>query len=120
ESRELTTLRRDLRRLDTARRQRAIDQAEYDRQSSELRGRLDELNARIAAERRRLMQRIVVPAHQWIPPAWLPYGAMALAEGRFVPAVLGTAGFLLLGVGSLTRSYRTTERLYLGTASGAA
>jgi hypothetical protein len=49
-----------------------------------------------------------------IPLGWLPYGAMASAEGRFLPPLLGFAGMTFIGAISLRRSYRTTLRLYTG------
>ncbi len=53
-----------------------------------------------------------------LPPGWLPWGAMGLAEGTVLPALLGTLGLTLIGAGSLWRSYRTTVRLYRGEFSG--
>jgi hypothetical protein len=55
-----------------------------------------------------------------LPPGWLPLGAMGLAEGAVLPALLGTLGLALIGAGSLWRSYRTTVRLYRGEFSGGA
>src|SRR5204863_417498 len=52
-----------------------------------------------------------------LPPGWLPLGAMALAEGNLLPALLGTIGLTLIGSASLWRSYRTTVRLYTGQFS---
>ena len=49
-----------------------------------------------------------------VPLGWLPYGAMASAEGRYLPPVLGILGMTLIGAVSLRRSYRTTVRLYTG------
>jgi hypothetical protein len=49
-----------------------------------------------------------------VPLGWLPYGAMASAEGRYLPPVLGIMGMTLIGAVSLRRSYRTTVRLYTG------
>jgi len=49
-----------------------------------------------------------------VPLGWLPYGAMASAEGRYLPPVLGILGMALIGAVSLRRSYRTTVRLYTG------
>ena len=49
-----------------------------------------------------------------IPFGWLPYGAMSIAEGSALPALLGTLGLALIGVVSLRRSYRTTLRIYTG------
>jgi len=57
---------------------------------------------------------IAKTASMTVPPGWLPYGAMAAAEGRFLPPVLGIVGMSLIGALSLRRSYRTTVRLYTG------
>ena len=49
-----------------------------------------------------------------LPPGWLPLGAMSIAEGNVLPAILGTLAMTLIGTASLWRSYRTTLRLYTG------
>ncbi len=49
-----------------------------------------------------------------LPPGWLPLGAMASAEGTYLPPLLGLLGLTLIGSASLWRSYRTTLRLYTG------
>jgi hypothetical protein len=52
-----------------------------------------------------------------LPPGWLPLGAQGLAEGKFLPVLLGTLGLTLIGAASLRRSYRTTLRIYTGQFS---
>ncbi len=54
----------------------------------------------------------------FLPPGWLPIGAMAAAEGSVWPALLGTLGMGLIGTASLWRAYRTTIRLYTGQFTG--
>ena len=49
-----------------------------------------------------------------LPAGWLPLGATGLAEGGVLAALLGTLGFVAIGGVSLSRSYRTTMRLYTG------
>ncbi len=49
-----------------------------------------------------------------LPPGWLPLGALNLAEGNVLPALLGTVGLSLIGGASLWRAYRTTIRYYTG------
>jgi ABC-2 type transport system permease protein len=49
-----------------------------------------------------------------LPPGWLALGAMELAEGNPLPALLGTLGLGLIGTVSLWRAYRTTVRYYTG------
>jgi hypothetical protein len=50
----------------------------------------------------------------FIPPLWLPLGAKAAAEGRPLPALLGTLGCLGIGALGLRRAYRSTVRFYHG------
>src|SRR5262249_38610936 len=52
-----------------------------------------------------------------LPPGWLPFGAMGLAHGDPLPALLGTAGLTLISLASLGRAYRTTVRYYTGQFS---
>jgi hypothetical protein len=56
----------------------------------------------------------VLFANRIVPPGWLPAGAMSLADGDVLPALLGTLGFTLIGGASLWRAYGTTVRLYRG------
>jgi len=58
--------------------------------------------------------RIAKTVSMTVPLGWLPYGAMASAEGRYLPPLLGIMGMSLIGAVSLRRSYRTTMRLYTG------
>jgi len=55
-----------------------------------------------------------------IPPLWVPYGALGLAEHRVWPALLGTVGCLSLGVLGLRRAYRSTVKFYQGETGGQA
>ena len=59
-------------------------------------------------------------AQKFIPPLWLPLGAQGLAEGRMLPALLGTLGCLGLGALGLRRAYRSTVRFYHGETGGKA
>jgi ABC-2 type transport system permease protein len=56
----------------------------------------------------------LIAAQKFVPPLWVPAGAGALAEGRPLPALLGTLGCLALGVVGLRRAYRSTVRFYHG------
>jgi ABC-2 type transport system permease protein len=49
-----------------------------------------------------------------VPPLWVPVGASALAEGRALPALLGTLGMFGIGALGLRRAYRSTLRFYQG------
>jgi ABC-2 type transport system permease protein len=55
-----------------------------------------------------------IPVHQYVPPLWLPNGAMALAVGNPWPAIWGSLGALLLGAAGLARAYQSTLRFYRG------
>jgi hypothetical protein len=77
-----------------------------------------ERQARRAAEKEQLNQ--LIELHKFIPPLWLPYGALGLAEHRVLPALLGTFGCLGLGALGLRRAYRSTVKFYQGETGGKA
>jgi ABC-2 type transport system permease protein len=52
--------------------------------------------------------------HQVLPVGWVGYGAMHAATGSTGPALLGTAGGLVIGALGLRRAYRSTVRFYHG------
>jgi hypothetical protein len=62
----------------------------------------------------------LLAAQRFIPPLWLPLGAQGLAEGRVLPALLGTLGCLGIGAFGLRRAYRSTVRFYYGETGGQA
>jgi hypothetical protein len=62
----------------------------------------------------------LIEAQKFIPPLWLPYGALGLAEHRVLPALLGTFGCLGLGALGLRRAYRSTVKFYQGETGGQA
>jgi hypothetical protein len=62
----------------------------------------------------------LIEAQKFIPPLWLPYGALGLAEHRVLPALLGTFGCLGLGALGLRRAYRSTVKFYRGEIGGLA
>src|SRR5688572_5785238 len=72
--------------------------------------------ARKAAEKEKSRQ--LVAAQKFVPPLWLPYGALGLAEHRVLPALLGTFGCLGLGALGLRRAYRSTVKFYQGETGG--
>ncbi|MGA2542583.1 MAG: hypothetical protein ABSG78_13620 [Verrucomicrobiota bacterium] len=57
-------------------------------------------------------------AQKFIPPLWLPVGALALADGRALPALLGTLGCFALAALGLRRAYQGTLRFYRGESGG--
>jgi ABC-2 type transport system permease protein len=62
----------------------------------------------------REMRERLFTVQRFIPPLWLPVGARALAEGRVLPALLGTLGCVAIGALGLRRAYRSTVRFYHG------
>ncbi len=62
----------------------------------------------------------LLAAQKFIPPLWLPLGAQGLAEGRMLPALLGTLGCLGIGALGLRRAYRSTVSFYYGQTGGQA
>ena len=62
----------------------------------------------------------LLAAQKFIPPLWLPLGAQGLAEGRVLPALLGTLGCLGIGALGLRRAYRSTVSFYYGETGGKA
>jgi hypothetical protein len=53
-----------------------------------------------------------------VPPLWLPAGALALADGQPLPALLGTLGCFGIAALGLRRAYRGTLRFYRGESGG--
>ena len=80
---------------------------------------LDEQTTRRPVSRnRRPIPHAVLVAHKVVPFLWVGNGAMSLAEGNALPAVLGAAGAFCIGGLGLRRAYRTTIRFYQGHATG--
>lgn len=52
-----------------------------------------------------------------VPPGWFPLGVAELAEGRPLPALLGSLAFVLIGGACLWRAYRTTVKYHTGQYS---
>jgi hypothetical protein len=72
--------------------------------------------ARVAAAGQEMARR-VAEVTRWanlVPPGWLPLGALWLAEGNVLAALLAALGLTLIGAASLWRCYRTTVRFYTG------
>ena len=60
----------------------------------------------------------LITVEKFVPPLWLPYSALALAEHRAGPALLGTLGCAAIGALGLRRAYRGTVRFYRGETGG--
>jgi ABC-2 type transport system permease protein len=56
----------------------------------------------------------LLAVQKFIPPLWVPVGAGGLAEGRVLPALLGTLGCFAIGALGLRRAYSSTARFYHG------
>jgi hypothetical protein len=61
---------------------------------------------------------VVLLAHGVVPPLWVGNGAMALAEGNALPALLAAAASFGIGGLGLARAYRSTRRFYEGHGDG--
>jgi hypothetical protein len=61
-----------------------------------------------------VVPKTLLTVHQVLPIGWVGYGAMQVASGNVIPALLGTAGGTLLGALGLRRAYRSTLRFYRG------
>lgn len=60
----------------------------------------------------------ILAVHNYVPFLWVGNGAMSLAQGNALPAILGSVGAFLLGGWGLSRAYRITFRFYQGQTSG--
>lgn len=98
---------KEIERLDRALATREITTEEHERQVRALR-------EPSRAEDRQNLQETLNTVNTYVPLGWLPLGAAAGFEGRSGRALLAAAGLMLIGAGSLRRSYRTTLRLYTG------
>lgn len=89
-----------------------IDSEEFTRRHTEL---LEQQKNKRSEDWKRVYNRgvdVLRIANIALPIGWLPYGASTLARGTLWPSLLGSLGMLLLGAGSLWRSYRATLRYY--------
>jgi hypothetical protein len=100
--------------LDRALSAREITLPEYQQRLKTLQRDREVQTAETRRERLQRVEQATWLTNLLLPPGWLPLGAMALAEGKILPALLATLGLALLGTASLWRSYQTTLRLYTG------
>jgi ABC-2 type transport system permease protein len=59
----------------------------------------------------------ILAVQKFLPPFWVSLGAKSLADGRLLPAMLGTLGCLSIGALGLRRAYGSTLKFYHGEAS---
>ena len=69
---------------------------------------------RPVSRNRKTLPHAVLVAHKVVPFLWVGNGAMSLAKGNALPAVLSAAGAFCIGGLGLKRAYRTTIRFYQG------
>jgi hypothetical protein len=60
----------------------------------------------------------ILLAHKLAPPLWVGHGAMALATGNPLPALLAAAASFGIGILGLACAYRSTRRFYEGRTEG--
>ena len=97
----------EVQKLDQDLAEQKITLEDHDRRVRELRGPARE-------ETWQNIQETAGIVNQIVPLGWLPYGAAAASESRFLPGLLAIVGLTLIGTASLRRSYATTLRLYTG------
>jgi ABC-2 type transport system permease protein len=101
--------------LDQLLRDQKITAEEYQKQMHDFRREATENDRQLWET----VQQAAWLANVALPPGWLALGSASAADGNVLPALLGTAGFALVGGASLWRAYRTVLRLYLGEFTGA-
>ncbi len=91
-----------------------IDTAQYYERQVTLEQQRKEKRSQEKARKFRDVAKAVTLVNAFLPIGWLPMGARSAAAGNAWPGLVGTLGALLIGVGSLRRSYRVSLRLYTG------
>ncbi len=104
--------------LDRQLQQGEVSSLQYQQEMELLNQQRDEKAERQQRERHRHAIQILTVVNSVLPVGWLPMGARAASAGQLWPGGLALLGSLLLGAGSLWRSYRTTLRFYRGGFSG--
>jgi ABC-2 type transport system permease protein len=91
-----------------------FDAIEHLRRQQELLEQHELATQEVSREDARRLRRTAMLLNLALPVGWLPLGVMNAAEGKVVPAVLGSLGMSLIGAAGLWRAYRTTIGLYQG------
>lgn len=60
---------------------------------------------------------VVEKVDMYAPPGWLPLGIVRADQGKLMPGILGTLAMFAIGLVSLTCSYRSSMRKYMGVES---
>lgn len=108
----------ELKGLDRSFRAGEFDAIEHVRRQNALLERHKLEDQRASREDRARWERGARVANLALPIGWLPFGVMAAAEGRPLPAFLGMLGMTLIGSASLWWAYRATIAEYRGQSSG--
>ncbi len=106
------------RELDLALKEGKITFAQHQKRQAELRREQGVRSQEADRQTWQQVERTARLVNTVVPPGWMALGASDLAEGRVLPALLGTLGLTLIGAGSLWRAYRTTLRMYKGQSGG--
>lgn len=78
----------------------------------------EQTTRRPVSRERKPIPNVVLLAHKVVPFLWVGNGAMSLAKGNALPAVLASVGAFCIGGLGLRRAYRTTLRFYQGHTIG--
>ncbi len=78
----------------------------------------EQATRRPVSRNRRTLPHAVLVAHKVVPFLWVGNGAMSLAKGNALPAVLSAAGAFCIGGLGLRRAYCSTIRFYQGHTIG--
>ena len=100
--------------LDRAMQAHEIDPLDFPRRQQEAFDKHQLATQQGQRENAESLERLARLVNQVLPLGWLPLGVEAAAEGRIIPAILGTLAMTLIAVASLWRAYRTTLQIYLG------
>ncbi len=91
-----------------------VTQPVYEQRLNKLRSDYLAQREEISRQKWEKLAQVTTYVSLFLPPAWMPLGAKAAAEGKTWPVLLATLGMTLIGTASLWRSYRTTLRIYTG------
>lgn len=58
--------------------------------------------------------RVVETIDTYLPPGWLPLGVVRADQGKWTPGILGSLAMFAIGLASLSFSYRSSMRQYMG------
>ena len=94
------------------------DRRKHDSETRQSAPTEEQTPARSSSPDKKTLPRAVSIAHHCVPFLWVGNGAMSLAQGNVIPAILGIAGGFSIGALGLRRAYRSTLRFYQGQTTG--